>query len=369
MTLTMRTEVLDLPFRDPFRIARTEDAEAAHTVLVELSLDGVTGLGECFPVPYYGETLATTAAVLPRLRDALDELGPLPGEATADSGEATAGSGVPGGQRATLAWLERSTTLMSEALGNHGGAKAGLDMALHDMAGRALGIPVWQLIGTSDRLPPTDYSLGIDEPQVVAERARRVSHFPALKIKVGGPADIETLEAVRAVFSGPLRVDANTGWQPDQAAALIPELERLGVELIEQPFPARALAQLRWLRERSSVPILADESAVFEADLAMLEGVVDGVVVKLAKCGGIGPALRMIRRARELGMKTMLGCMVETSLGVAAAAMVASEVDWLDLDGNLLLANDPFGGLELDDDCRWRLPRGPGLGVSRRPID
>jgi len=350
MTLTLRTEVLDLPFRDPFRIARTEDSEAAHTVLTELDVDGATGLGECFPVPYYGETLETTAAVLPRLLGALDGLGPLPTD-----------------REAALAWLERSTFLMTDVLGNHGGAKGGLDTALHDLAAKALGVPIWQLIGTSDQLPPTDYSLGIDEPAVVAERARRVAHFPALKIKVGGPADIETLEAVRGVYGGPLRVDANTGWQPEQAAALIPELSRLGVELVEQPFPARALPQLRWLRERSSLPILADESAVFEADLEMLQGIVDGVVVKLAKCGGIGPALRMIRRARQLGMKVMLGCMVESSLGVAAAAMVASEVDWLDLDGNLLLADDPFGGLELGDDCRWRLSKEPGLGVFRTP--
>jgi L-alanine-DL-glutamate epimerase-like enolase superfamily enzyme len=202
---------------------------------------------------------------------------------------------------------------------------------------------------------------------MVAERARRVAHFPALKIKVGGPSDIETLEAVREVFDGPLRVDANTGWQPQQAAAMMPELERLGVELVEQPFKARQLPELRWLRERSSLPIMADESAVFEDDLPMLQGVVDGVVVKLAKCGGIGPALRMIRKARELGMKVMLGCMVETSVGVAAAAMVASEVDWLDLDGNLLLAHDPFGGIELDDDCRWQLSPEAGLGVYRKP--
>jgi L-alanine-DL-glutamate epimerase-like enolase superfamily enzyme len=251
-------------------------------------------------------------------------------------------------------------------LGNHGAAKAGLDAALHDLAGRTLGLPVWQLIGTSDQLPPTDYSLGIDEPAVVAERALRAAHFPALKIKVGGPADIETLEAVRGVYGGPLRVDANTGWQPEQAAALMPELERLGVELVEQPFPARALAELRWLRERSSLPILADESAVFEHDLDMLVDAVDGIVVKLAKCGGIGPALRMIRRARQLGMRVMLGCMVESSLGVAAAAMVASEVDWLDLDGNLMLVHDPFAGIELGPDCRWQLSREPGLGIHPR---
>ncbi len=350
MTFTLETEVLHLPFRDPFKIARSEDSEASQIVLSFLARDGEAGLGECFPVPYYGETVETTEVVLPRLVGALDELGPLP----ADRVE-------------VLAWLERSAELMDDALGNHGGAKMGLDSALHDMAAKAHDVPVWELIGTSDQLPPTDYSLGIDDPATVAQRAQRVAHFPALKIKVGGPSDIETLEAVRAVFSGPLRVDANTGWQPEQAAALIPELDRLGVELVEQPFKARMLPELRWLRERSSLPIMADESAVFIDDLAMLDGVVDGVVVKLAKCGGIGPALRMIRRARELGMKLMLGCMVESSVGVAAAAMVASEVDWLDLDGSLLLAHDPFGGLELGDDCRWQLTHEPGLGVRRKP--
>ena len=348
----MRTETLHLDLKDPFKIARIEDSEQATTVIVELDLDGSTGLGEAFPVPYYGETEQTIEAVLPRLRDALDELGPLPDD-----------------RAAAVAWLERSSRLLADSIGGHGGAKCGLDIALHDMVGRALGLPIWELIGTSDALPPTDYSLGIDEPEVVAQRARAVAHFPALKIKVGGPADIETLEAVRAVFDGPLRVDANTGWQPEQAVKLIPELERLGVELVEQPFSAKQIPQLRWLQERSSLPILADESAVFEEDLEMLDGVVAGVVVKLAKCGGIGPALRMIRRARELGMKVMLGCMVESSVGIAAAAMVASEVDWLDLDGNLLLANDPFEGLELDGDCRWRLPDAPGLGIARDLAD
>ena len=352
MTFTFETEVLNLPFRDPFKIARTEDSEASRTVLTFLERDGATGLGECFPVPYYGETIETAEAVLPRLVGALDDLGPLPAD-------------VP----AVLGWLERSTELMDDVLGNHGGAKMGVDTALHDMAAKALGLPIWKLIGTSDQLPPTDYSLGIDDPATVAERAKRVAHFPALKIKVGGPSDIETLEAVRAVFDGPLRVDANTGWQPEQAAALIPELDRLGVELVEQPFKARMVPELRWLRERSSLPIMADESAVFVEDLPMLEGAVDGVVVKLAKVGGIGPALRQIRLARSLGMKVMLGCMVESSVGVAAAAMIASEVDWLDLDGNLLLADDPFGGLELGADCRWRLTSEPGLGVYRKPAE
>jgi L-alanine-DL-glutamate epimerase-like enolase superfamily enzyme len=352
MTLSMRTETLRLHYRDPFRIARTEDSESTTTVIAELDLDGASGIGEAFPVPYYGETEQTIDVVLPRLRDALDALGPLPAD-----------------KAAALTWLERSSAVMADSIGGHGGAKCGLDTALYDMVGRELDMPIWQLIGTSDELPPTDYSLGIDEPEVVAERARAVAHFPALKIKVGGAADIETLEAVREVFDGPLRVDANTGWQPEQGAALIPELERLGVELVEQPFPAKQIPQLRWLQARSSLPIMADESAVFEEDLELLKGSVAGVVVKLAKCGGIGPGLRMIRRAQELGMKVMLGCMVESSVGIAAAAMVASEVDWLDLDGNLLLANDPFEGLELGEDCRWQLPKGAGLGITRKSAE
>jgi L-Ala-D/L-Glu epimerase / N-acetyl-D-glutamate racemase len=347
---SLETEVLELPFSEPFHIARTEESEAVRTVALRLRVGDAEGLGECYPLAYYGETPETVLAVLPRLMDALETLDPLPAE-----------------RGAVLAWLERSTLLMSDALGNHGAAKGGLDVALHDLAGKALDLPIWQLIGTSDQLPPTDYSLGIDDPAVVAERAKRAGRFPALKIKVGGPNDIETLEAVRAVYAGALRVDANTAWQPEQAARLIPELERLGVELVEQPFPARALPELRWLRERSSLPILADESAVFESDLPALDGVVDGVVVKLAKCGGIGPGLRMIRRARDMGMKLMLGCMAESSIGIAAGAMVASEVDWLDLDGNLMLVRDPFEGIELGDDCRWRLKRQPGLGIVSRP--
>ena len=220
--------------------------------------------------------------------------------------------------------------------------------------------------GLSTDLPPTDFTIGIDEPEVVAQRAARAAKFPALKIKLGGPKDLATLEAVRAVFSGPIRVDANTGWEPEAGARLIPELVRLGVELVEQPFPAHRLDQMRWLQERSSLPIVADESAVDAEDLEGLVGVCQGVNVKLAKCGGIGPAHRMLLRARELGFKTFLGCMEETTVGIAASAVVASLADWVDLDGNLLLEEDPYEGLTLDPSCRWILSDEPGLGVRER---
>jgi L-alanine-DL-glutamate epimerase-like enolase superfamily enzyme len=354
MSLILRHEVLRLGLRDPFRIARS-DHGAGHevtTVIVELRddrLPGLIGVGEGYPDRFYGETPDTMAAVMPMLLaladPLLDDLGDPP---------------------RTRGNLEQLAMIWAASIRGHGAAKCALDIALHDLAGKALGLPVHALLGLSADLPPTDFTIGIDAPDVVAERARRASAFPALKIKLGGPGDLPTLEAVRGVFDGPIRVDANTGWTTEEAVAILPHLERLGVELIEQPFPARRLDQLRWLQERSSLPIVADESCVLEEDLEGLVGVVAGVNVKLAKCGGIAPARRMLERATELGFRTFLGCMEETSVGIAGSAAVASLAEWVDLDGCLLLADDPFDGLELGPDHRWRLTDRPGLGLSRR---
>jgi L-Ala-D/L-Glu epimerase len=348
--MKVTTEVLRLPLRDPFQIAREENPELATTVLVELELDGLHGHGEALPVAYYGETPGTVEQVVPFLAAQLMEVGAPPDE-----------------REAALAWLAGAAQRTDAALGHNGAAKCGLDMALHDICAKRLGLTLEQLLGTYMRPLPTDYSLGLDSPPVVAERASRVTHYPALKIKVGGASDLATLRAVREVYDGPLRVDANTGWQPEEALALLPDLDALGVELVEQPFPARAIAELRRLQERSPLPIVADESAVTIDDLELLAGAVAGVNVKLGKCGGIGPALRMIVRARELGLRVMVGCMVETSLAIRAAVAVAGLAEWVDLDGCLLLADDPFTGLELGDDCRWLPPGGPGLGLDRRP--
>ncbi len=346
--MNVTTEVLRISLRDPFRIARHEPDEVATTVITEIELAGLHGLGEAYPVAYYGETIGTVGAIVPLLAESIGQLGDPP-------------ANVPHAR----AWLLRATQAMDGVVGRHGSAKAGIDIALHDLVARGLGMTLTELLGTSADIPPTDFSIGLDEPAKVAARAQRAGHFPALKIKLGGTHDLATLEQVRDVYGGPIRVDANTGWEPEAALRLLPELVRLGVELIEQPFPARALPRLRWLQERSPLPIVADESCETEADLEALVGVVAGVNVKLMKCGGVGPALRMMHRARELGFKIMLGCMEETSVGIAAGAAVASHADWVDLDGNLLLARDPFGGLELDDGCRWVIGGAPGLGVER----
>ena len=347
MSLRLRQEVLHLALRDPFRIARSDHGGGREviTVIVEVQDDrfpGLVGVGEGYPDRYYGETPEIMAVVLPMLAEAVGDIEP------------------------TRAGLAAAGDAMDAVIRGHGASKCALDIALHDLVGKVAGVPVHELLGLSPDLPPTDFTIGIDAPDVVAERAQRASAFPALKIKVGGPGDLATLEAVRSVYGGPIRVDANTAWTLEEAVAILPDLERLGVELIEQPFPARRLDLLRALQDRSGLPIVADESCVLPEDIEGLVGVVAGVNLRLAKCGGIGPARAMLERARELGFRTFLGCMEETSVGIAGSAVVASLADWVDLDGCLLLDSDPFEGLELDADHRWVLARRPGLGLSRR---
>jgi L-Ala-D/L-Glu epimerase len=347
VTLSIRHEVLELELRDPFLIARSEPGagRSITTVTVELRdtrFPGVVGIGEGYPDRFYGDTPETMARAFAPLLKAASGFDPA----------------REGAAAASLA--------IQRALPGNGAAKCAVDIALHDLAGKVAGVAVHGLLGLTRDIPPTDFTLGLDEPAIVAERARRAGDFPALKIKVGGPADLATLRAVRAVYDGPLRVDANTGWTPDVAIDLVGSLADLGVELIEQPFPAGRLDWLADLQARSSLPIVADESCVTIEDLEGLVGVVAGVNVKLAKCGGVGAAARMLARARELGFRTFLGCMEETSVAIAASAAVASLAEWVDLDGNLLLADDPFQGLDLDPGHRWRLTDAPGLGVSRR---
>ena len=347
MTYSIRTEVLTLPLRDPFRIARSEHG-AGHwttTLVIELTdsrFPGIVALGEGYPDKHYGETVDTMPAVFPLLLEAAGDVEP-----TADG-------------------LRAASLRVENAIRWNGAAKCAIDSALTDLVGKVTGQPAYALLGMSAAIPPTDFTLGLDEPSVVAERAQRAGAFPALKIKCGGPADVETLQAVRRVYDKPLRVDANTGWTPETARALLPVMVELGVELIEQPFPTTRFDWLADLQQVSPLPIVADESCVTMEDLDALVGVTAGVNVKLAKCGGPGPAARMLARAKELGFRRFLGCMEETSVGIAASAAVASLADWVDLDGNLLLAEEPFGGLELGADHRWQLTEAPGLGVHRK---
>jgi L-alanine-DL-glutamate epimerase-like enolase superfamily enzyme len=305
---------------------------------VRVERDGIAGLGEAAPIARYNETAESTAAFIEKIRPVLD--GDL-GEYAVRFGEIEAGGP-----------------------GEHA-AKAALDMAILDWVGKRLKIPLWKLFGLGrDKVMTTTYSIGIDEVPVMQEKVREAGDFGVYKIKVGTPDDRKVLEGIRAVTDKPLRVDANEGWKTkEEALEKIDWMTGLGVDIVEQPLPAAQLADYAWLKERSKLPIFADESLIQPSDLPRIAPYFDGVNVKLMKCGGIQEAVRLVGMARALGLKLMIGCMIETSLGISAGAAVASLFDYADLDGNLLISNDPFRGVKTVKD-RLVLNDRPGLGVE-----
>ena len=259
-----------------------------------------------------------------------------------------------------LAWLERA----EEVAGGDSQVVAALDTALWDWKGKAVGQPVWKLLGVpTGRMAQTTFSIGIDTPEVMKEKVKEAEPYPLLKVKVGLPGDETNVTAIRSVTKKPIRVDANEGWATaEEALAKIAWLKTMGIEFVEQPLPVAKNAEMKAVKAGSVLPLVADESVLHVKDVPSLVGLFDGVNAKLAKCGGITRAYELAALGRALGFKLMLGCMIESSLGIAAAVAVAPLYDWLDLDGNLLVANDPWKGLALKDG-RWDLPSGPGLGV------
>lgn len=338
-------EVLELTTRHPFHIARAAAPPVRRSVWVRLRDDeGVEGWGEAAATPFYGETAETVVALLPRLAPELSE----------------AAAGDPFA-------IERIERALEHAIGRNPATRAAISAALHDLVGKRLGIPVWRLWGLDPSTTPlSSFTLGIDEPEVMRAKLREAADYPILKIKVGTPRDEEVLALIRdEAPNARVRVDANTAWTVKEALAKLPLLEAYDVELVEQPLAPDDLEGLQLLRARSPLPIIADESCRTAADIPRLVGRVDGINIKLAKCGSLREALRMIAAARAHRMQVMLGCMVESTLGIAAALQLAPLVDYVDLDGAALLANDPFRGPGLEPDGRMRFNTEPGLGVAR----
>src|ERR1022692_197334 len=244
-------------------------------------------------------------------------------------------------------------------------AKAAIDIALMDWVGKKLGIPLYSYFGLDPKdTPLTTFSIGIDTPEITKQKTLEAADYPVLKVKVGLATDEPTIEAVRSVTKKPLRVDANEGWKDkEEAVRKINWLEKMGVEFIEQPMPADMLEETRWVRSRVHIPIIADEACQHAADIPRLKECFAGVNVKLDKSGGMLEAYRMIEIAKALGMKTMLGCMISSSVSVTAAAHLSPLVDFCDLDGNLLISNDPFHGVRVEKG-KLILPKGPGLGLT-----
>ena len=328
--------------RHPFKIARAgASLEGTETerVIVHLEDRGVLGFGEAAPSAYYNQSCASVDATL--------------SHATALCG---------GDPHLVIPIVDR----LLDKFSDQSAAVAAIDMALHDWVGKKLGVPVWRLYGLDPTTTPfTSYTIGITEPKELPARVKEAAAYKALKVKVGTDRDAEILSIVREHAPTQLiRVDANAGWSPEEASERINALARFNIELVEQPIAAGQLEALAAIRHRSPVPIIADEDCVRPADMPHLVGVVDGINIKLAKCGGIGQAWTMMRMARHLRLKVMLGCMIETSLGVAAAAQLASLADWVDLDSHFLLADDPFDGLTFADGVVKPSHR-PGLGVRQ----
>ena len=337
MDLRARTATLELA--ETFAIARSA-RDTVEVAQVELEHEGTVGYGEGAPVEYRGETAGTLLAFLTEEAPALLGDDPFALEAI--------------GRRLAARPGEQ-------------GAKAALDGALHDWIGKRLGQPVWRLLGLEPSGPPTSYTISIDTLAGTAGRARRARAFSILKVKVGGPDDLARLEAVRAESAVRLRVDGNEGWSLETARELMPALVDLGVELVEQPFAAGDIESFMALCEVSPRPaVVVDEGCHVLEDVAAAAAYADGINVKLAKAGGVREALRMIHAGRALGLRVMLGCMVESELGIAGAAQLASLADDVDLDGHLLLAASPFAGLGLRDGAVVAASE-PGLGVRPAP--
>jgi L-alanine-DL-glutamate epimerase-like enolase superfamily enzyme len=245
-------------------------------------------------------------------------------------------------------------------------AKAAMDIALMDWVGQKLGVPLYRYFGLDAAdAPVTTFSIGIDTPEITRQKVREAEPFPVLKIKVGLDKDESTLEAVRSVTGKPLRLDANEGFKSkEEAVRKINWLESLGAEFIEQPVPAHMHEEAKWIRGRVHIPVLADEAALRAEDIPRIADAYDGVVIKLDKTGGILGAMRMIQVAKAYKMKTMLGCMISSSVSITAAAHLSPLVDYADLDGNLLIANDAFRGVTVKNG-KLILPNRPGLGLVR----
>ena len=332
-------EPVTLNLRTTFRIAHGA-SDQRHNVIVYLD----EGIGEAAAVPYYGDT---QSSLMDYLAGAVDALGGTLGDEPF--------------------WIDE---ILERRPPGSPAARAAIDIALHDLWGKHLGQPLYRLLGLNpDRLPETSFTIAMDEPEMMARRAGE-SGYPIIKIKLGGENDEAIVRAIRSASSARLRVDANAGWSCAQAAGLIPRLVQYNLEFIEQPLPAGDIDGLRWLRQTLhaqgvQVPIFVDESVRTAKDVAAHVGVVDGVVIKLMKTGGMREAQRAIHTARALDMQIMLSCMVETSVGVTAAAHLAPLCDYADLDGPLLIQSDPFQGLQYQG-AKLTLPDRPGIGVIRR---
>jgi L-alanine-DL-glutamate epimerase-like enolase superfamily enzyme len=346
MRLTYHT--IDLELTHPFRISRSV-TEVKKNVIVNID----EGIGEAAPSQYYNENADTVIKSLEKLKDELGD----------DS------------FRASLQdepfQIESILSNLNEKIKGNFSARASIDIALHDLVGKRLGVPIYKLLGLDGKVPlVTSYTIGIDTPEKMKEKTKEAKDFSIYKVKVGVENDIEMVKAVREVTDAKIRVDANAGWTTDEAIEKINQLKEYDIEFVEQPTDPEDKEGLKKIKNKVDIPIIIDEQLMTSKDILKFVGLCDGINIKLAKCGGIREALRMIHVARAHDLSVMIGCMIESSVGITAAAHIGSLADFLDLDGNLLLTNDPYVGVRLEIPPKAGLEKGklylsdsPGLGV------
>lgn len=339
MPLKLAARIITLETRHPFAIARGGASEY-RVVWVRLTDgDGLEGWGEADPSSYYGETADTVVAALGKLEPHLPD----------DPFD-----------------LEQAEARLAYVAPNSAAARSALSAALHDLVGKRLGQPVWRVWGLNPaRAPRSSFTIGLDTPARMRQKVVEAAPYPILKIKLGTDRDEEILRTIRDATAKPIRVDANAGWTRERAIQMLPVLREFGVEFLEQPLAPQDLEGIGEVRRQGILPIVVDESCVVATDIPLVAGVADGINIKLAKCGSLREALRMIAAARAHGMLVMVGCMIESSLGITAAAHLTPLVDAADLDGAALTTNDPFVGATIDGG-QIRLPTEPGLGVRAR---
>ncbi|WP_280585738.1 dipeptide epimerase [Halorubrum sp. Boch-26] len=345
MSLETEFERVSLPLENPFTISRGTQTEAENVIVKITDEAGMTGVGGAAPSAHYGETAATVEAVLPELLSVVEAVGDPHG-------------------------LHEIESRMGDAVGDNPAARAAVSIAVHDLAAKRLGVPLHRLWGLDpSTAPATSYTIGLDETERVREKAADAveAGYSVLKIKLGTDRDRELVDAVRdAAPDARLRVDANEAWTPREAVDKSEMLAERDVAFVEQPVPAEDPEGLRFVYERSALPIAADESCVTLSDVPAIADRCDIANLKLMKTGGLLEARRMIATARAHGLEVMCGCMIESNASIAAAAQLAPLLDYADLDGSLLLAEDPYDGIGMEGG-ELRLGEQEWAGTGARP--
>ncbi|MDZ4674524.1 MAG: dipeptide epimerase [Gemmatimonadota bacterium] len=337
--LRLEAEVMSLRTRHPFIIARHGFDEVRSIRVVLRDADGLEGIGEATPQKFYGETPETALAALDFYAPRLPE---------------------------NIFLLEQAEADLARAMTGNNSVRAALSTALHDLVGKRLGVPIYRLWGLDPATAPiSTFTIGIDTPEKMRLKVREAAPYPVLKVKLGTADDLAILQAIREETTKELRVDANCAWTAVHAVRMLPVLEEFGVTILEQPVARADLDGFAQIRRHARIPLIADESCHVATDIPHLAGRVDGINIKLAKTGSLREALRMVAVARAHHLMVMLGCMVESSIAITAAAHLAPLVDLIDLDGAALLAEDPWVGATIEEG-RLQLPEAPGLGVRPR---